>query len=69
MIRITRRERFNAVHRLLLPKYSDEKNLAVDFMQGKLVSTENLAVGIWQVPESYVESLSIHIHNIKVLEY
>ena len=106
MIFITRRERFNAAHRLFRPEYSDEKNLEVfgkcsnpnwhghnyelfvtvkgeidpttgflvnlkklsviirnqvidkldhkninievDFMQGKLASTENLAVGIWQ---------------------
>jgi len=29
MIYITRRERFNAAHRLFKPEYSDEKNLQV----------------------------------------
>ena len=105
MIYITRRERFNAAHRLFKPEYSDEMNLdifgkcsnpnwhghnytlfvtvkgdvnpdtgflvnlkdlstlieqhviekldhrninlEVDFMAGKLASTENLAIGIW----------------------
>ena len=126
MIYITRRERFNAAHRLFRPEYSDEKNLEVfgkcsnpnwhghnyelfvtvkgevdpetgflvnlkklsavireqvisrldhkninlevDFMQGKLASTENLAVGIWQVLEPYVKSLGVQLHSVKVKE-
>ena len=126
MIYITRRERFNAAHRLFRPEYSDEKNLEVfgkcsnpnwhghnyelfvtvkgevdpetgflvnlkrlsevireqvisrldhkninlevDFMQGKLASTENLAVGIWQVLEPYVKSLDVQLHSVKVTE-
>jgi 6-pyruvoyltetrahydropterin/6-carboxytetrahydropterin synthase len=126
MIYITRRERFNAAHRLFRPDYSDEKNLEVfgkcsnpnwhghnyelfvtvkgdvdpetgflvnlkklsavirerviskldhkninlevDFMQGKLASTENLAVGIWQELEPYVKSLNVQLHSVKVTE-
>ncbi len=111
MIHITRRERFNAAHRLFRADYSDEKNnevfgkcsnpnwhghnyelfvtvkgdinnetgflinlkvlskiiktnvinkldhkninLEVDFMEGKLASTENLAASIWNELEAF----------------
>lgn len=126
MIYITRRERFNAAHRLFRADYSDEKNqeifgkcsnpnwhghnyelfvtlkgevnpetgflvnlktlsklirntvilkldhkninLEVDFMQGKLASTENLAVGIWNEIENGVKTLGADLHCIKVSE-
>ena len=126
MITITRRERFNAAHRLFRPDYSDEQNLEVfgkcsnpnwhghnyelfvtvkgdvdpetgflinlkklsavireqviskldhkninlevDFMKGKLASTENLAVGIWQELEPHVKSLGVQLHCVKVSE-
>jgi len=126
MIYITRRERFNAAHRLFRPEYSDKKNLEVfgkcsnpnwhghnyelfvtvkgeinpdtgflvnlkklsavirkqviekldhkninlevDFMQNKLASTENLAVGIWQELTPHVVDLHAQLHCIKVVE-
>jgi len=126
MIYITRRERFNAAHRLFRPDYSDEKNfeifgkcsnpnwhghnyelfvtlkgevdletgflvnlktlsklireqvitkldhkninLEVDFMQDKLASTENLAVGIWYELEKGVATLGAELHCVKVSE-
>ena len=126
MIYITRRERFNAAHRLFKPEYSDEKNLEVfgkcsnpnwhghnyelfvtvkgevdpetgflinlkglsklirsqivekidhkninlevDFMQGKMASTENLAVAIWEQLEVPIRSLGSTLHCIKVYE-
>lgn len=126
MIYITRRERFNAAHRLFRSDYSDEKNqevfgkcsnpnwhghnyelfvtlkgeinpetgflvnlktlsklirntvilkldhkninLEVDFMQGKLASTENLAVGIWNEIESGVNALGTELHCVKISE-
>jgi 6-pyruvoyltetrahydropterin/6-carboxytetrahydropterin synthase len=126
MIYITRRERFNAAHRLFRPEYSDEQNLAVfgkcsnpnwhghnytlyvtvkgeinpdtgflvnlkdlsalidkhviekldhrninlevDFMAGKLASTENLAIGIWEVLSEPVSSLGALLHSIKLYE-
>lgn len=126
MIFITRRERFNAAHRLFRPDYTDEKNndvfgkcsnpnwhghnyelfitlkgninpetgflvnlktlskviksnvivkldhkninLEVDFMKGKLASTENLAVGIWQELDMEVKSLGAELHCVKVSE-
>ncbi len=126
MIYITRRERFNAAHRLFRPDYSDEKNmevfgkcsnpnwhghnyqlfvtvkgnlndetgflinlktlskvirekviakvdhkninLEVDFMKGKLASTENLAIAIWNELEDSVKNLNATLHCVKVTE-
>jgi 6-pyruvoyltetrahydropterin/6-carboxytetrahydropterin synthase len=126
MIFITRRERFNAAHRLFRPEYSDEKNLEVfgkcsnpnwhghnyelfvtlkgevdpdtgflvnlktlsriikekviakldhkninlevDFMKGKLASTENLAIGIWNELEGPVNELNAGLHCVKIYE-
>ena len=126
MVFITRRERFNAAHRLFRAEFSDEQNLdtfgkcsnpnwhghnytlyvtvkgevnpetgfvvnlknlsqlidnqiiekldhrninlEVDFMQGKLASTENIAVGIWEELEKPVAMLGGILHCIKVCE-
>ncbi len=126
MIYITRRERFNAAHRLFRPEYSDEQNLQVfgkcsnpnwhghnytlfvtvkgevnpdtgflvnlkdlsalieryiiekldhkninlevDFMAGKLASTENLAIGIWNELRKPISDLGAALHSIKVYE-
>ncbi len=123
---ITRRETFNAAHRLFRPEWSDEKNLEVfgkcsnpnwhghnytlyvtvagdvssvtgfvlnlktlskiidtfvlekldhknintevDFMQGKLASTENLAIGIWEQLEQPITELGAQLHCIKLEE-
>ena len=126
MIYITRRERFNAAHRLFRDDFTDEQNLEVfgkcsnpnwhghnyelfvtvkgeidektgflvnlkvlskiirnhvinkldhkninievDFMQGKLASTENLAVGIWHEITQYIIEIGVELHCVKVLE-
>jgi 6-pyruvoyltetrahydropterin/6-carboxytetrahydropterin synthase len=126
MIHITRRERFNAAHRLFRPDFSDEKNmevfgkcsnpnwhghnyelfvtvkgninpetgflinlkdlskivneyvinkvdhkninLEVDFMKGKLASTENLAKAIWDEIALPVENLGAALHSVKLHE-
>ncbi len=126
MIFITRRERFNAAHRLFKEEYSDEKNfevfgkcsnpnwhghnyelfvtvkgeidedtgflinlktlskiirekviekldhkninLEVDFMSGKMASTENLTVEIWKQLEKPVADLGARLHCVKVYE-
>lgn len=126
MIYITRRERFNAAHRLFKPEYSDEKNLEVfgkcsnpnwhghnytlfvtvkgdvnpdtgflvnlkdlsaiidqrviekldhrninlevDFMTGKLASTENLAIEIWNELSEPIAILGAALHSIKLYE-
>jgi 6-pyruvoyltetrahydropterin/6-carboxytetrahydropterin synthase len=123
---ITRKERFNAAHRLFRPDYSDEQNLKVfgkcsnpnwhghnytlhvtvkgevsretgfvvnlkelsriinekvilpldhrninlevPFMKGKLASTENLAISIWQELEGEIAGLGAALHCIKIEE-
>jgi len=126
MIYITRRERFNAAHRLFKAEYNDEKNmeifgkcsnpnwhghnyqlfvtvkgeinpetgllvnlknlsriirekviekidhkninLEVDFMKGKMASTENLAIGIWYQLEKDISGLGARLHCVKIYE-
>ena len=126
MIYITRRERFNAAHRLFKPEYSDERNLQVfgkcsnpnwhghnytlfvtvkgdvnpdtgflvnledlsylidqrviekldhrninlevDFMSGKLASTENLAIGIWNELSYPIKEMGAELHSVKLYE-
>lgn len=126
MMHITRRETFNAAHRLFRPEWDDEKNLAVfgkcsnpqwhghnyvlyvtikgevdettgfvanlkdvsriikehvidhldhkninlevDFMKGRLASTENLAIGIWEQLEKPVRDMGVQLHCIRVEE-
>jgi 6-pyruvoyltetrahydropterin/6-carboxytetrahydropterin synthase len=126
MIYITRREHFNAAHRLFRTDFSDEKNLQVfgkcsnpnwhghnytlyvtvrgevdpatgflvnlkdlsalietqvlekldhrninlevDFMAGKLASTENLAIGIWEQLAAPVAALGASLHSIRLHE-
>ena len=126
MIYITRREHFNAAHRLFRPDFNDEKNLQVfgkcsnpnwhghnytlfvtvrgevdpstgflvnlkdlsalietqvlekldhrninlevDFMEGKLVSTENLAIGIWNQLAKPIADIGASLHCIKLYE-
>lgn len=126
MIYITRKEHFNAAHRLYRADYSDEKNLEifgkcsnpnwhghnyelfvtvrgevdpetgflinlkelssvinllvvdkldhknvnleVDFMAGKLASSENLAIAIWDQLERPVSSAGAELHCVKLFE-
>jgi 6-pyruvoyltetrahydropterin/6-carboxytetrahydropterin synthase len=126
MVYITRKERFNAAHRLFRPEYSEEQNLKVfgkcsnpnwhghnyvlhvtvkgdvseetgfvtnlkalsqiinekiilpldhrnmnlevAFMEGKLASTENLAISIWNELEEEIARLGATLHCIRVEE-
>lgn len=126
MVYITRRERFNAAHRLFRPELSDEENfnlfgkcsnpnwhghnydlfvtvkgepnpgtgylvdlkvlgkliqeriiekadhrnlnLEVPFMEGRLPSTENIAIAVWEELEGPVALLGAHLHCIKIEE-
>jgi 6-pyruvoyltetrahydropterin/6-carboxytetrahydropterin synthase len=123
---LTRRERFNAAHRMFRPEWSDEKNLEifgkcsnplwhghnyilfitvkgkinpetgclvnltllsqiirreiidkvdhknlnleVNFMEGKIVSSENLAVEIWKQLEPHINQLGVKLHCVKIEE-
>lgn len=126
MIFITRKEHFNAAHRLFKEEFSDEKNLEVfgkcsnpnwhghnyelfvtvkgpvdpetgflinlkdlskiinqfvvdkldhknvnlevDFMAGKLASTENLAIAIWEQLEKPISETGARLHCVKLFE-
>lgn len=48
----------------------DHKNMntEVDFMKGKLASTENLAVSIWDQLENPVNALGISLYRVKITE-
>ena len=43
-------------------------NLEVDFMQGRIASTENLAIGIWEELFPAVEALGAELHCVKLEE-
>ena len=126
MVYITRRETFNAAHRLFRPEWSDEENLRVfgkcsnpswhghnyilyvtvkgpvnpetgfvvnlktlskiireqviekidhmnlntqvDFMKGLIISSENIAIAIWDVLEPQLRPLGIELHCVKIVE-
>ncbi len=123
---ITRRERFNAAHRLFREDWSDAKNeevfgqcsnpnwhghnyilfvtvkgdinpetgfvcnlkdlsniirtrviqkidhknlnIEVDFMKGKIVSTENIAMAIWDQIEEDIKAIGAELHCVKLIE-
>lgn len=126
MMFITRRERFNAAHRLFREDWTDDKNLEVfgkcsnpnwhghnyimyitvkgevsketgfvvnlkdlskiiktriinkidhknlnlevDFMKGHIVSTENIAMAIWEEIEEDIRQIGAELHCIKIVE-
>ena len=43
-------------------------NLEVDFMAGKLASTENLAIGIWDQLESAIQAEGADLHSVRLEE-
>ncbi|WP_316786135.1 6-pyruvoyl trahydropterin synthase family protein [Pedobacter frigiditerrae] len=43
-------------------------NLDVDFMKGKLASTENLAIAIWDILLPHVNESGAQLHSIKIYE-
>lgn len=55
------------VNDLVLEKVDHRNlNLDVDFMQGKICSTENLAIGIWEQLEPHLKG--VQLHCIKLYE-
>ena len=48
----------------------DHKNLntEVDFMRGKIATTENLAIAVWNVLKPEVEKEGAFLHRIKISE-
>jgi len=48
----------------------DHKNMntQVDFMKGKVASTENIAISIWQVLEPHIRREGIELYCVKITE-
>ena len=126
MIYLTRRERFNAAHRMFRPEWNDEKNeevygkcsnpnwhghnyilfvtvkgnvdpkigyvvnlktlskiirkevidkidhknmnVEVDFMKGRVASSENLAIAIWEVLDKPIHDIGVELHCVRIEE-
>lgn len=43
-------------------------NLDVDFMKGKLASTENLAVAVWDILAPLISASGAQLHSIRICE-
>jgi 6-pyruvoyltetrahydropterin/6-carboxytetrahydropterin synthase len=43
-------------------------NLEVDFLKGKIVSTENMALAFWNELETPVRKMGAQLHSIKIVE-
>lgn len=43
-------------------------NTDVDFMTGKIATTENLAVGIWKELKPFIEAAGVQLHCVKIEE-
>jgi 6-pyruvoyltetrahydropterin/6-carboxytetrahydropterin synthase len=43
-------------------------NLEVDFMKGRMASTENIAVAIWDELKPHVKKLGVELHCVKIEE-
>lgn len=62
-------KKLSAIIREKIINQLDHKNLNIDvpFMQGKMCSTENLVVGIWEQLEPHIPS-EVTLHCIKLYE-
>jgi 6-pyruvoyltetrahydropterin/6-carboxytetrahydropterin synthase len=52
---------------VILPLDHKNLNLDVNFMQGKMCSTENLAIAIWEQLAPHLPQ-SVHLHCVKLYE-
>lgn len=43
-------------------------NIEVDFMKDKIITTENIAIGIWEVLEPHIINMGVKLHKIKLIE-
>jgi 6-pyruvoyltetrahydropterin/6-carboxytetrahydropterin synthase len=43
-------------------------NLEVEFMQGKVASTENMVMAIWEELEESVRELGVELHRVRLEE-
>jgi 6-pyruvoyltetrahydropterin/6-carboxytetrahydropterin synthase len=43
-------------------------NLEVGFMKGRIISTENLAIAIWEQIEPHIRNLNVQLYSVRVKE-
>lgn len=59
----------NIVREKIISKLDHKNvNLDVDFMKGKLATTENLAVEIWKQIETPIKNIGCQLHCVKIQE-
>ena len=59
----------SVIHNKVIEKLDHKNlNLDVDFMRGKMASTEVLAIAIWEELESDINQLGATLHLVKVQE-
>ena len=59
----------SCIEQLIIEKLDHRNiNLEVDFMAGKLASTENLAIAIWNELNEPIKMMGALLHSIKVCE-
>jgi 6-pyruvoyltetrahydropterin/6-carboxytetrahydropterin synthase len=57
------------IHEKVIEKLDHRNiNLEVDFMSGKIATTENLAITIWNELKDQIEKEGAHLHCIKIEE-
>ncbi len=54
--------------RVIEPLDHRNMNLEVAFMKGKIASTENLAIGIWEVLEKPLRDLGVELYRVRLEE-
>jgi len=63
----------NILKEIILKKVIDKldhrnMNLEVDFMAGKIATTENLAIAVWDELKPDIEKVGAHLHCVKIEE-
>lgn len=57
------------VHKHVIEKVDHKNfNIDVDFMKGKIPTTENIAVAIWKQLQPHIKKLGIELHCIRLEE-
>jgi 6-pyruvoyltetrahydropterin/6-carboxytetrahydropterin synthase len=66
---VNAKEVSRVVHELIVVKLDHRNiNLDVDFMKGKLASTENLAISIWNELQKPLAAIGAILHCIRIAE-
>ena len=63
-------KKLSLIIKTIITEKLDHKNINtdVDFMNGEIASTENLAIGIWELLEPEIKDLGVELHCVKIQE-